>query len=144
MATLASGRFVECDRRRSSCLLQIQSFNHPTPALANATSRTFGAPPAFIPCTTARHNLATSFTRALSNPSLTTTRNSHSHHAPPNLRQNVLCTRSTMSNSQRTSEGSRLKHPFSILSISIVGRRWWAREDLNFRPHAYQARALTN
>src|SRR5271170_5585916 len=21
---------------------------------------------------------------------------------------------------------------------------WWAREDLNFRPHAYQARALTN
>lgn len=22
--------------------------------------------------------------------------------------------------------------------------RWWAREDLNFRPHAYQARALTN
>jgi len=23
-------------------------------------------------------------------------------------------------------------------------RRWWAREDLNLRPHAYQARALTN
>ena len=23
-------------------------------------------------------------------------------------------------------------------------REWWAREDLNFRPHAYQARALTN
>ena len=22
--------------------------------------------------------------------------------------------------------------------------RWWAWEDLNFRPHAYQARALTN
>ena len=22
--------------------------------------------------------------------------------------------------------------------------RWWAREDLNLRPHAYQARALTN
>ena len=22
--------------------------------------------------------------------------------------------------------------------------QWWAREDLNFRPHAYQARALTN
>ena len=35
-------------------------------------------------------------------------------------------------------------NPFSILSISIAGRRWWAREDLNFRPHAYQARALTN
>ena len=24
------------------------------------------------------------------------------------------------------------------------GWKWWAREDLNFRPHAYQARALTN
>ena len=23
-------------------------------------------------------------------------------------------------------------------------RAWWAREDLNFRPHAYQARALTS
>ena len=23
-------------------------------------------------------------------------------------------------------------------------RTWWAWEDLNFRPHAYQARALTN
>ena len=23
-------------------------------------------------------------------------------------------------------------------------RHWWAREDLNFRPHAYQARALTS
>jgi hypothetical protein len=23
-------------------------------------------------------------------------------------------------------------------------RKWWAWEDLNFRPHAYQARALTN
>ena len=22
--------------------------------------------------------------------------------------------------------------------------RWWAWKDLNFRPHAYQARALTN
>ena len=25
-----------------------------------------------------------------------------------------------------------------------AARKWWAREDLNFRPHAYQARALTN
>jgi hypothetical protein len=24
------------------------------------------------------------------------------------------------------------------------GEGWWAWEDLNFRPHAYQARALTN
>ena len=27
---------------------------------------------------------------------------------------------------------------------SRVVRSWWAREDLNLRPHAYQARALTN
>jgi hypothetical protein len=26
----------------------------------------------------------------------------------------------------------------------FAGCRWWAWEDLNFRPHAYQARALTN
>ena len=26
----------------------------------------------------------------------------------------------------------------------VSGAIWWAREDLNFRPHAYQARALTN
>ncbi len=25
-----------------------------------------------------------------------------------------------------------------------AGAKWWAREDLNLRPHAYQARALTN
>ena len=27
---------------------------------------------------------------------------------------------------------------------SARSREWWAKEDLNFRPHAYQARALTN
>src|SRR5262249_49597378 len=26
----------------------------------------------------------------------------------------------------------------------LASENWWAREDLNFRPHAYQARALTN
>ncbi len=29
-------------------------------------------------------------------------------------------------------------------SKSICWGKWWAREDLNFRPHAYQACALTN
>ena len=29
-------------------------------------------------------------------------------------------------------------------AASVAGRAWWAREDLNFRPHAYQARALTS
>ena len=85
----------------------------------NASRRTFGALLPSIPCTTARHNLATSFTRALSEPKLTTTRNSHSHHARPNLRPNVLCIRSTMSNSQRTSADFRpLTHSQFLLSQS--------------------------
>src|SRR5688572_13966888 len=29
-------------------------------------------------------------------------------------------------------------------ALSALAQTWWAREDLNFRPHAYQARALTN
>ena len=33
------------------------------------------------------------------------------------------------------------KHPKHIQPGSTI---WWAWEDLNFRPHAYQARALTN
>ena len=29
--------------------------------------------------------------------------------------------------------------------LRLQGKQsWWAEEDLNFRPHAYQARALTN
>jgi hypothetical protein len=39
----------------------------------NASRRTFGALLPSIPCTTARHNLATSFTRALSEPNLIAT-----------------------------------------------------------------------
>jgi hypothetical protein len=30
------------------------------------------------------------------------------------------------------------------LIIGAEPKNWWAWEDLNFRPHAYQARALTN
>jgi hypothetical protein len=29
-------------------------------------------------------------------------------------------------------------------SHALASEGWWAWEDLNFRPHAYQARALTN
>jgi hypothetical protein len=32
----------------------------------------------------------------------------------------------------------------SIIATHGARPRWWAWEDLNFRPHAYQARALTN
>ena len=34
--------------------------------------------------------------------------------------------------------------PLISWSRILVSRRWWAWEDLNLRPHAYQARALTN
>jgi hypothetical protein len=33
-------------------------------------------------------------------------------------------------------------HPCDLRSAGL--RHWWAREDLNLRPHAYQARALTS
>jgi len=53
----------------------------------------------------------------------------------------------------RTDDLKLAKLPLSQLSYAPMGparrlrhagERWWAREDLNFRPHAYQARALTN
>jgi hypothetical protein len=34
--------------------------------------------------------------------------------------------------------------PDRIMYARQPAKKWWAREDLNFRPHAYQARALTN
>jgi hypothetical protein len=47
----------------------------------------------------------------------------------------------------RTDDLMLAKHALSQLSygpIEDAPRKWWAWEDLNFRPHAYQARALTN
>ena len=53
----------------------------------------------------------------------------------------------------RTDDLLLAKQALSQLSYGpvdgMLGRRrarmkWWAWEDLNFRPHAYQARALTN
>jgi hypothetical protein len=56
----------------------------------------------------------------------------------------------------RTDDLMLAKHALSQLSYGPVAMRqshepgqktplkWWAWEDLNFRPHAYQARALTN
>ena len=41
---------------------------------------------------------------------------------------------------------ARLRHSASAWqpSLAVASEGWWAWEDLNFRPHAYQARALTN
>ena len=51
----------------------------------------------------------------------------------------------------RTDDLMLAKHALSQLSYGPEDRdkahaalMWWAWEDLNFRPHAYQARALTN
>ena len=50
----------------------------------------------------------------------------------------------------RTDDLMLAKHALSQLSYgpmgesSKPGRGWWAWEDSNFRPHAYQARALTD
>src|SRR4051794_38938354 len=51
----------------------------------------------------------------------------------------------------RTDDLMLAKHALSQLSYGpepedegCARSRWWAWEDLNFRPHAYQARALTN
>src|SRR5688500_15301109 len=60
--------------------------------------------PSFDPCTTARPNLANSFTRALLATHIHHAHSSKRHHARLNMRPSVLCIRSTMSNSQRTSQ----------------------------------------
>ena len=33
---------------------------------------------------------------------------------------------------------------YRLRLLERYARDWWARRDLNLRPHAYQARALTN
>ena len=50
----------------------------------------------------------------------------------------------------RTDDLMLAKHALSQLSYGPIrysasrSEDWWAWEDLNFRPHAYQARALTS
>jgi hypothetical protein len=46
----------------------------------------------------------------------------------------------------RTDDLMLAKHALSQLSYGpeTAPVEWWAWEDLNLRPHAYQARALTN
>ena len=39
---------------------------------------------------------------------------------------------------------SQLSYGPATQRYASKGGKWWAWEDLNFRPHAYQARALTN
>ena len=43
----------------------------------------------------------------------------------------------------RTDDLMLAKHALSQLSYGPVADVWWAEEDLNLRPHAYQACALT-
>jgi hypothetical protein len=48
----------------------------------------------------------------------------------------------------RSSRAPARLRPYGLrrgsLRLACASEGWWAWEDLNFRPHAYQARALTN
>jgi hypothetical protein len=87
----------------------------------------------------------------------------HAHPEGYNVRSDVFADDNfdeTMCRSSIPSGGARrdrtddlmlAKHALSQLSYGpvpedecCVRSKWWAWEDLNFRPHAYQARALTN
>ena len=35
-------------------------------------------------------------------------------------------------------------NPSELRNLNFAASNWWAREDSNLRPHAYQAHALTN
>jgi hypothetical protein len=39
---------------------------------------------------------------------------------------------------------TQIEAPSCKQRVAFASEGWWAWEDLNFRPHAYQARALTN
>ncbi len=83
-------------------------------ASCEATGRTFGAPPVFRPVHNGSAQLSYFiYSCTASNPT-PSPHNSSRHHARVNLRPSVLCIRSTMSNSQRTSEGSKPPYSFSI------------------------------
>ena len=41
-------------------------------------------------------------------------------------------------------DGEEPGKPYCLLPTPYCLPNWWAWEDSNFRPHAYQARALTN
>lgn len=79
--------------------------------------------------------------------------------ADPLLAKQVLSQLSYSPNSLGTASADKRQHkarsstPYPQSSFSQIQpqtrsstckSRWWAREDLNFRPHAYQACALTN
>ncbi len=44
----------------------------------------------------------------------------------------------------RTDDLLRARQALSQLSYTPTFKKWWAWEDLNFRPHAYQACALAS
>ena len=46
--------------------------------------------------------------------------------------------------SRRAAQASPFRASSGNLRIAFANEGWWAWEDLNFRPHAYQARALTS
>ena len=57
-----------------------------------------------------------------------------------------LASRLTQHLAQRPENARNRAHGGGAAAFASLARveGWWAWEDLNFRPHAYQARALTN
>ena len=85
-------------------------------------------------------------------------------HARPSIKENVPLFGQVLDTTSLGSGGARRDRtddllnanqalsqlsygPFGVPAVRRQTSRWlewWAWEDLNFRPHAYQARALTN
>jgi hypothetical protein len=69
-----------------------------------------------------------------------------------NLRSASTCDSGMTPSRKSTPVPTSSGHPLDVVAdaqLSATNKRlrvcsWWAREDLNLRPHAYQARALTN
>jgi hypothetical protein len=85
----------------------------------NASRRTFGALLPSIPCTTARHNLATSFTRALSEPKPIAT-----HQQTPACARELASKRALhpIHNVKQPKNKRRLEAPILILNFLSFSR----------------------
>ena len=81
----------------------------------------------------------------------------HTRSQRPYAGMRNTCSKDGGARRDRTDDLKLAKLPLSQLSYGPVSTQhlqaqahmaqpqsWWAWEDLNFRPHAYQARALTN
>ena len=64
--------------------------------------------------------------------------------ADPLLAKQMLSQLSYSPNHLKHPSGKTLRDQRRTIHTTIRKSKWWARVDLNYRPHAYQACALTN